>query len=283
MHELIRKSMSDIEISGLSNVTQKRYINIITNYLKFVDSNGNEIGIESVKNYLKYLKNEKNRCSGTINDHRSAIKYLYEAILDLGWNDRRIPRLKDYKPIPVVLSKDEVLRILKATNNLLLKAIFTTMYSSGLKISEVINIRTGDIDSENMQIYIRRPKSGKARYAILSEKNLKLLRKYFKKYWKKRYGKWEKEDYLFCSYKKDNPITSKTIRKELKKAAKAAGIKKEPTPHTFRHSFAVHLLESGSSLLLIKELLGHKSIVSTCIYLQLVNIKLLGGKSPLDI
>jgi len=283
MHELISKAMSDIEISGLSNATQKRYINIITNFLKYVESHGNKIDIEIVKDYLKYLKNDKSRCIGTINDHRSAIKYLYEVILDFGWNDRRIPRLKDYKPIPVVLSKDEVLRILKSTNNLLLKAVFTTMYSSGLRISEVINIKTSDIDSENMQICIRKPKSGKARYAILSEKNLKLLRKYFKKYWKKRYGKWEKEDYLFCSYKKNIPITSKTIRKELKKSAKLAGIKKEPTPHTFRHSFAVHLLESGSNLLLIKELLGHKSIVSTCIYLQLVNIKLLGGRSPLDI
>jgi site-specific recombinase XerD len=282
MHKTIGKAMSDIEISGLSNVTQKRYINIITNFLKFVESNGNEMNIEGVKNYIKYLKNVKNRCSGTINDHRSAIKYLYEVILDLGWNDRKLPRLKDYKPIPVVLSKNEVIRILNGTNNLLLKAIFTTMYSSGLRISEVIDIRTGDIDSENMQIYIRRPKSGKARYAILSEKNLELLRKYFKKYWKKRYGKWEKEDYLFCSYKKDNPVTSKTIRKELKKAAKEAGIKKELTPHTFRHSFAVHLLEAGTNLLLIKELLGHKSIVSTCIYLQLVNIKVMGGKSPLD-
>lgn len=283
MNNLIIKVMSDIKIGGLSDVTQKRYINIISNFLKFVESNDFKFDEECVKNYFKFLKNEKKRCNGTINDHRSAIKYLYEVILDLGWNNRRLPRLKDYKPLPIILSKKETLKILDSTENLFMKTIFSTLYSSGLRISEVINIRMGDIDSKRMQIYIRKPKSGIGRYSILSEKNLELLRKYFKKYWKKRFGKWENDDYLFSSYKKNTPVTAKTIRTELKKVTKSAGIKKEPTPHTLRQCFAVHLLESGANLLLIKELLGHKSIVSTCIYLQLVNINVMGGRSPLDI
>ena len=156
------------------------------------------------------------------------------------------------------------------------------MYSSGLRISEAINIKFKDIDSERKTIHIEKPKNGYARYADLSEKNLKQLRKYYKIYWKKSFENYNKENYIFCTYKKDVPITSKSVRKELKKVAKRAGINKELTPHSLRHSIAVHMLESGIDLISIQRFLGHKSISSTCIYLQLANIKKLGCKNPFD-
>jgi site-specific recombinase XerD len=156
------------------------------------------------------------------------------------------------------------------------------MYSSGLRISEATRLKFKDIDSDRKTIYIDKPKNGNARYAYLSMKNIKQLRKYYKRYWKNKFSKYSKNDYIFCTYRKDVPITNKSVRKELKRAAKRAEIKKELTPHSLKHSVAVHMLESGVGLVTIQRFLGHKSILSTCIYLQLANIKKLDFKNPFD-
>lgn len=284
MHNKINKNLDlCLNISNLSDTTQSRYKYCITKFMFFVDESKNTIGINTVREFLNSLKEERNLCVGTVNDYRSSIKYLFEVVLEIDWSDRKIPRLKGYKPLPVCLSINEVKNLLNETKNILYKAIFSTIYSSGLRISEVVNLKFSDIDTENGMIHIRKSKSGSARNAILSEKNLNLLRKYYKKYWSKEFGEFDKENYIFCTYDKDIAITTKSIRKNLKISADRAKIKKDLKPHALRHSFAVHMLESGASLYDVKNALGHKAISSTCIYVQLANIKKLWHKSPFDI
>lgn len=281
--QILRDLEMYLNVSNLSDKTRIRYKYCIINFLKFVEKNEKNITLKTVTEYLNEVKTVKKLSNGTINDYRTTIKYLFEVVIDEGWNDRKLPRLKDYNPLPVVLSIKEIKKIFKYTKNDLYLTIFTTMYSSGLRISEATNLKFKDIDSERKTIYIAKPKNGFARYADLSEKNLEQLRKYYKVYWKKNFKKYTKDSYIFCTYRNDMPITSKSVRKELKRAAKRAGIKKELTPHSLRHSIAVHMLESGVDLISIQRFLGHRSISSTCIYVKLANVKKLGHKNPFDV
>lgn len=282
MEQFINEIENHLKLTYLNKNTVKRYKSLITKFVNYVNLPKEEINIDHAREFLKYLRDTKKLSIGTVNDYRSGVKYLFEVVLDKGWNGRKIPYLKGYKPLPVAYSKKEVKQVLECTNNILFKTIFSTVYSSGLRIEEALNLKLSDIDSKRMQIHIRESKSGSARYAILSSQNYELLKKYFRDYWKKSFKSWSKDDYLFCTYAKEKPITSKTVRKELKKVFEACKITKPPKLHALRHSFSVHLLESGADLFTIKELLGHRSISSTCVYLQLVNLQSLGTKSPLD-
>jgi site-specific recombinase XerD len=207
---------------------------------------------------------------------------LFEAVLDKGWNDRKIAYLRGYKPLPSVLEKSQIFDLINSIEKPVYKAIFTTIYSSGLRIQEAINLRISDIDSKRMQIHIRESKNGSARNAILSEKNLELLRIYIKTHPLSKSGKWNSEDYVFCISSREKPICSKTLRKVLNQAVEKLKINQKITVHTLRHSFASHLLEEGVNIFAIKELLGHRSISSTSVYLHVVDARKIGGKSPFD-
>lgn len=181
-----------------------------------------------------------------------------------------------------MLEKSQILALIDAIDEPVYKAIFTTIYSSGLRIQEAINLKISDIDSKQMQIHIRESKSGSSRNAILSEKNLELLRNYIKIHPLSKAGKWKPEDYIFCVSSREKPICTKTIRTVLNQAVKKLKITKNVTVHTLRHSFATHLLEDNVNIFAIKELLGHRSISSTAVYLHVVDARKIGGKSPFD-
>jgi integrase/recombinase XerD len=280
--EIINLFKSYLATSGLKDITKRRYTYHIFNYLKHAGSKIENITLESARDFLIYLTDEKKLSKGTVNDYRSAIKYLFEVVLDIGWNDRKIAYLKGYKPLPVVLEKKEQIAVLEQVENILYRTMLTTIYSSGLRIQEAINLRISDINSKRMQIYIRESKNGHARYAILSEKNLELLRTYLELHPLKKQGKWQGEDYLFCSKSREKPVCIKTLRGELKKAVSKLGITKKITVHSLRHGFATHSLEEGTDIYTIKKLLGHRSISSTCVYLHILDERYFGGKSPFD-
>lgn len=283
MQEFLNEISENIQLTYLNKNTVRRYKYLIFRFIKYINLPKEKITLEHAREFLKYLRDKENLSIGTVNDYRSAIKYLFEVILDIGWNGRKVPYLKTYKSLPVVLSKNEVLKIISNAGDIFYKTLFSIIYSSGLRIQEALNLRLSDIDPERMQIHIRESKSGTARYTILAEKTHQLLKIYFKEYWLKNFFKWSKEDYLFCTYKKTKPITSRTVRKQFKKILMISNISKPATIHSLRHSFSSHLLENGTDLFTIKELLGHKSISSTCIYLHVVDFKQLGTKSPLDV
>lgn len=184
--------------------------------------------------------------------------------------------------MPTVLEKSQIFTLIDSMDEAIYKTIFTTIYSSGLRIQEAIKLKVSDIDSKRMQIHIRESKNGFARNAILSEKNLELLRTYIKTHPLSKQGKWNPEDYIFCISSKEKPICSKTLRNILKHSLEKLKITQKITVHSLRHSFASHLLEEGVSIFTIKELLGHKSISSTAVYLHVVDTRKIGGKSPFD-
>lgn len=187
---------------------------------------------------------------------------------------KSIPRTKKAKKLPIVLSKDEVKRIINVTANLKHKAIFATTYAAGLRVSEVANLRIKDIDSSNMQIRVSQGKGNKDRYTLLSEKNIEILREYFKVY--------HPTTWLFPGMLKDDPINTRTIQKVFVRAKQKAGIKKDATIHSLRHSFATHLLEAGTDIYHIQQLLGHTNVKTTSIYIHLTNHNVLKLTSPLD-
>ena len=176
--------------------------------------------------------------------------------------------------MPVILSKTEVKNILNATTNLKHKAILTTVYSAGLRISEVRNLTIKDIDSKNMQIRVRKAKGKKDRYTLLSQNNLSLLRKYWKEY--------QPEYWLFPGMPTTKAISARTIQQFFKKYLNKTKITKNATVHTLRHCFATHLLEAGVDIFHIQKLLGHASPKTTARYIHLTRKDIIDVKSPFD-
>ncbi len=220
---------------------------------------------------------ERKLCAGSINTYNSGLRFLYQIVLDRPLETTKIPSHKNNRPIPDILTKEEVGKLLQATKSLRDKALLATIYGSGIRISEAVSLKVQDIDSANMQLLIRNGKGGKDRFAILSDASLVLLRAY----WKER----RPTGWLFTSVSRNKTGSHLTKRGALNifhEAAATAGITKQVTPHTLRHSFATHLLEDGVDLFHIKQLLGHANVSTTCFYLHLVKISEMHVKSPLD-
>lgn len=201
--------------------------------------------------------------------------FFYKRILGKLWDDNLVPRAINDYAIPRVLSRSEIERLLDATSNLKYKAIFAIMYSSGLRISEVLHLHYDDISRTNMQIYIHTAKNHSSRYALLSKRALDILTEYWFKCGKPR-------GILFPNQWTGAYLTSSATASELRKSVEKAGLPKDIHSHCLRHSFATHLLEDGVDIRYIQTLLGHRSPKSTEIYLHISNKALLGVQSPFD-
>jgi len=273
--EILQKLQYDTQLHGLSKHTQDEYYTKAKQFQNYYDKPATELGIEEINDFLYYLLIEKKLTSGTINTYSSGLKFLYEETLDMPINLRKMPRHKITRRIPDILTKEEVQKLFDACDNLRDKCMLMTMYSSGLRVSEVVGLRVKDIDSKKMQIFINQGKGKKDRYAILSENNLQTLREYWKAY---RPGEW-----MFYSRNHTGThITTKSAQDMLKKHVAAANITKKVTTHTLRHSFATHLMDDGTDIFLIKKLMGHSEIKTTCFYLHIAAISTINVKSPMD-
>ena len=202
------------------------------------------------------------------------MKFLSEKVLDKNDLNVNIIRPPKNRKLPVVLSKKEVFKILNCLKNLKHRTLLFLTYSAGLRVSEVVRLKVGDIDSERMLIHIRQGKGSKDRYSILSQVALDELREYGKRY--------KLTNWIFPGAKKDKHITKRTAQRVFKKACKKADIKKDVSIHSLRHSFATHLLEKGTDLRYIQELLGHKNCKTTEIYTHVSKKDFKKIISPLD-
>lgn len=274
MTELENQMKINMELRGFSPKTIRNYVLHVSNFAKHYNKSLEQLGENEIQNYLHYCITEKHLGEGTVNYYHSAIKFFYTKVLDRGWKQEKIPRAKEGRKLPVILSQSEVKAILEATENLKYNTILSTIYGAGLRISEAARLKVTDIDSKNMQIIIRQGKGKKDRYSILSKNNLNLLREYWKRY--------KPETYLFPGKNPTGHLTVRTIQKIFDEAKNTAGVKKDATVHTLRHSFATHLLEAGTDICYIQRLLGHTSLQTTTIYLHLRRVDLLNIKSPLD-
>lgn len=263
----------EFELRGYSFKTQKAYLRYIKDYCEYFGKLPEEMGEPEIREYLHFLITRK-RSRSTINGAYSTLKFCYENTLRHTWSLNQIPRIKREKNLPVVLDYDEIKRIFEVVTNLKHRTILVTTYAAGLRVSETAHLRVENIDSKRMQIRIEQGKGKKDRYVLLSQRNLELLRLYYRAYHPKTW--------LFFGYKPDKPITTRTIEKIFDTAKRKAGIKKDVSIHSLRHSFATHLLERGTDIRYIQQLLGHASLSSTTIYLHLRNQDALKITSPLE-
>ncbi len=240
----------------------------------FFNASPEHINSEQVKNYLQHLSDTKQVSPSTINQVIGAYKILQVDILGKKWDSIRIKRARPEKRLPVVFSREEVAKIIYVTKNLKHRSIISMTYSAGLRLNEVRNLKLGDIDSDRMQVKISLGKGKKDRYSILAQSSLELLRQYYRKYHPKYY--------LFPGYDPDRPISERTIEVVFKNAMKKASVQKKGYFHCLRHSFATHLLEQGTNLRVIQQLMGHTTLKTTAIYLHVAMLDAQTVISPGD-
>ncbi len=223
--------------------------------------------------FCQYLVIDRKVSASTQNQAINAIKFYYEKVLGGQRKFYFLQRPDKEKALPTVLNTEEITAILKGTENLKHRAILMVIYSAGLRISELINLKIKDIDSERKQIRIAQSKGKKDRYTLLSPKTLDLLRTYFKEY--------KPKEYLFEG-QEGGAYTARSVQTFFQEICKKVGIKKKVSVHTLRHSFATHLLENGTDLRYIQVLLGHESTKTTEIYTHVTTKGFDQIKSPLD-
>lgn len=275
MSKLKEQMIIEMELRGFSKKSIDKYVYVVSQFAQFYQKSPDLLGEKEIRDYLHYCITDKKLCEGSVNFYSACLKFFYTKVLHRQWNSDNLPRMKVHKKLPVVLSPDEVNAIFCATKNIKHKAIFMTIYAAGLRVSEVCNLKISDIDSKNMQIAVRKGKGKKDRYTILSEENLKILRDYWKIY--------RPKEFLFEGRAGNCPIGVKTVQLSLEKAIYRSDISKHATPHTLRHAFATHLLNEGTDICYIQNLLGHANISTTTVYLHLRRYDLLNVKSPLDV
>ena len=258
-----------------SHDTLRSYSRELYNYMKAVDPiDISKADAKDVNRYLSMTRNSKISQS-KLNVITSAIKLYYKkTIYRVDFEMEKIKRPKKAFNLPNILSVQEVERMLVSCKNLKHTTIMYTLYSSGLRLNEVRNLRVEDVLWERNQLYIKSSKGKKDRYVMLSKALKGLLRTYFEEY-KPEYWLYEGQD-------RKSQYASSSIQAVVRKAAKVAGISKRVTPHMLRHCFATHLHEQGTSIKYIQELLGHKDIKTTMIYTHISNIEIGRIKSPID-
>lgn len=274
--QILTRMREDIRLRGLSQNTLERYTLNAQIFLEYTNRPVEQLVAEDIRNFLSYLINDKKSSPATVNTYSAAIRFLFAVTLNRTLNYLQIPRQKERKALPEVLTREEVSSIIENCQNIKHKAMLMVVYSSGLRVSEAAALKTQHIDSKSMRVFIKCGKGGRDRYTLLSEACLDVLREYWRTYRPKHPEGW-----LFLGMSGISHITSRHIGVAFNEAVKRTKITKKVSIHTLRHSFATHLLEDGATLLQIKELLGHTSIQSTTIYLHLANVTS-GIKSPLD-
>lgn len=263
----------EMELRGYSPQTQNHYLSHLRVLEKHVSKSALQITPDELKQFLHH-RIKSGISYSNINISCNAFKLFFNKVLSFNWSDDVIIRPKRPKALPHVLSKDEILSIIDQVANLKHKTILLTTYSSGLRISETLNLRISDIDSKNMLIRVNQGKGNKDRLTVLSLENLKLLRLYWKLY--------RPSDLLFPGLIEGKPIVARNVQHVFQVAKDKVGITKPATVHTLRHSFATHLLEGNADLRTIQVLLGHSNISTTSKYIHLSTKHIASVKSPLD-
>lgn len=273
---VIRDRMQeDLKLKHYAPATCKEYVRCAEAYVVHFGISPLKLGEPDVRKYLVHLVDEKKAKPATIKMHLAAIRFLYDVTLRKPEVTASVPWPKVPHPLPVILSVEEVARLLDAVESIKYRAILMTAYGAGMRISEACALATFDIDSQRGLIHVRDGKRGRDRYVMLSPVLLGVLREYWKRF-------RPPGPALFPGDKPGSLISHTGVRNALVKAIKEAGIKKRVTPHTLRHCFATHLLEDGANLRVIQSLLGHGSIRSTARYTHVSKTLIETTMSPLD-
>jgi len=276
MTKLRQRMEEELRLKGYSQATTKAYIGAVRNFAMFHGRSPEQLGAEEVRSYLLHMIDVKKLSRSTLVQAMCAIQFLYIRVLHrpCDVSDVVFPKGKRKRKLPSTLSEKEVEQLLGAAANLKDQAILMTLYSAGLRVRELAQLRPDDIDSGTMKIRVREGKGGKDRYTILSQTLLETLRRYFRKY---RPQRW-----LFYGSTPQVAVSIRSVQRMVATTGLRAGLPQRVTPHLLRHSFATHLLERGTNLRYIQELLGHASLKTTMVYTHVSPQALGQVVSPLD-
>ena len=276
MTSLRQRMTEDMQVRNLALNTQTSYVQQVSLFARHFDKSPEQLGPEDLRTYQVYLINEKKLAPGSVLIAVAALRFLYKVSLKKDWTfEDVIPAPKKPQKLPVVLSPEEVLQFLGSVGNTKHRAILTTCYAAGLRISEAVCLKPVDIDSQRMVIRVDQGKGQKDRYVMLSTKLLEILRNWWRL---ERPQPW-----LFPGDIPGRHISKDAVEQACQKARRLSGIRKPITPHSLRHGFAVHLLESGTDVRTIQLLLGHRSLATTARYLRIATTKVCSTSSPLDL
>jgi len=272
--QVLEKLRIDLELRGRTEETIKGYLLKARLFQDHYNKPADQLGEQEIIDYLHYLLTEKKINQTSVNTYNSALRFLFGVTLERVLNYKKLPRLKQHRRIPQVFTKDEVRRILDSAESLAHKSMLMLAYGSGLRLSEITNLKAIDIESDQMRILIRHGKGDRDRYAMLPQITLDTLREYWKVH--------RPKEWLFEAPIKGGKYVNKTLEGVFKTALRKSGVIKSGSIHTLRHCYATHLYEDGHNLLAMKKLLGHVRIDTTAWYTQLADSDVLKLQSPIE-
>jgi len=276
---LRKQVLEELERRNYSHATAHAYVGAIRRFAEYFHRSPDQLGVDQVREYQLHLIQVRNLRPKSLLVQMAALRFLFFKVLRRRWSRDDLPLPRSVRrQVPVVLSQQEVARLIDAAPNLRYRTILMTLYSTGMRRAELCHLRPEDIDKERMVVHIRQGKGGRDREVPLSPKLHEQLRTYYRSL--RRRNGW-----LFPSLlarRPDEPITDKTVWHACETATRRAGITKAVHPHTLRHSFATHLYDLGADLPLIQDLLGHADPRDTMIYVHLSTRKRQGAPNPLE-
>jgi integrase/recombinase XerD len=276
---LRRRMLDDMAMRGLREETQRDYIRFVRSLAAFLGRSPDTATAEDVRRFQVHQA-ETGVQPPTVNGSVSALRFLFTVTLDRPDLSRRLVLVRQPRKLPAVLSAEEVGRLLEAAPGPKHKAALGTAYGAGLRVSEVVALKVGDIDSTRMLIRVEQGKGRKDRNAMLSPQLLALLRQWWRE--GKRRGVMLPEGWLFPGRNCLEPLSTRQLNRAVHEAAEVAGIKKRVSPHTLRHSFATHLLEQDVDIRVIQVLLGHSKLDTTALYARVATKTIRAVTSPLE-
>jgi integrase/recombinase XerD len=275
MTPLRRRMIDDMTLRNFCPRTISVYVGSVAAFARHFHTSPDQLGPDHIRTFLLYLKQERGLTTGYCNQVRCALRFFYETTLGREWNVQRFGPVKTSRTLPVVLSKDEVQRLLSAAPNIKHRTLLMTAYAAGLRVSEVTHLRVCDLDSNRMVIRVQQGKGQKDRYVMLAPRLLESLRQYWK-------AVRPKGDYVFPGNSPNRPLSRASALRACQQACQRARLDKHVTFHTLRHSFATHLLEAGTDLPTIQLLLGHRYLTTTARYIHVAHATLTSIQSPLE-
>src|SRR6516164_2193622 len=278
MTDLRKRMLEELQRRNYSSETTRAYLFAVKDFAGYFGKRPDKLGQEHLRQYQLHLLNDRKLAAKTIVGRISALRFFFVKVLRRPYREIDLVYPKRPERLPVVLSEEEVARLIESAITSYHRVILMTLYGTGLRREELCRLKVSDIDSQRMVVQVRQGKGNKDRDVTLSPRLLEVLRAYWK--WRKP------KTYLFPSlYRKrpEQPIDSKTVWHAVREAARRAGIKKKVSPHLLRHSWATHLLERGTDLKTIQVLLGHVDLESTTIYLHLSQRHLQTIHNPVDV
>jgi site-specific recombinase XerD len=267
------RMIEDMTVRGLTACTQRGYIAAVKRFTIFLGRSPDQATAEDLRRFQLHMRTE-GASATTMNAAVSALRFFFGVTLGRDDAQAGMTTVREPRKLPVILSPEEVARLLDAAPGLKYKAALSVAYGAGLRASEVVSLKISDIDSTRMVIRVEQGKGGKDRYVMLSPPLLELLRAWWLEV--------RPQGWLFPGQNPVNPLTTRQLRRACHAAAEAAGIDKRVSLHTLRHSFATHLLEQKVDIRVIQVLLGHNKLDTTALYSQVATRTIREVKSPLE-